>query len=221
MDIKFTDFNGAKDSFERRHASLWDQVFRSLTSLPLHLKDSDQSGKQGSLIFDPVGTNFSIRESLTQENWVANVPVPKKFNFLGSGVDFVKNGVVVEVQFSNYPFLLNNAVRAELLFKSKENMAGAQIESLILITKGHMFPASNSTLYYEQGVNQLTELSRNDVLEIPIRLVGLFSAFGTVSAKYTGYHAPRYSRTVIDRSDRLVTIARGSGAQSRCRLSFE
>lgn len=220
MDIQFVDFNAGDVTFAERFASRWDEVANALSSLPLHLKDSDQAGRQGSLIFDPVGTNFAIKHYLQGLGWAANVPVPGKFSFLGTDVDFVRDGVLIEVQFSNYPFLLNNAVRAELLYKSREHMAGGPIEALVVIAKAHMFPASNSTLYYEQAIRQLTELSRNEVLEIPIRVVGLFSPVGTVEVHHTGYHAARYSRTVVTQDKKSVQITRGRGANSRSSLRF-
>jgi hypothetical protein len=130
----------------------------------------------------------------------------------------LNDGIVIEAQFSNYPFLLNNT--AELLYKSKVLMADAPIEALIIITKAHMFPASQSTLYYEQAANQISELARNNVIELPIRLVGLFADIGTQQAIFTNYHAPRYSRTVVERSERQVRIAAGRNPTSRCRITF-
>ena len=73
----------------------------------LHLKQSDQAGIQGSLIFDPVGTNEFVKTRLRRhENWLANPPIPDQLGFLGTDVDFVVNGMLVEIQFSNRPFLL-------------------------------------------------------------------------------------------------------------------
>lgn len=43
-----------------------------------------------------------------------------------------------------------------------------------------MFPASNSTLYYEQAVNQLTALIKYQVFDVPIRLIGLFEQQNTI-----------------------------------------
>ena len=93
---------------------------------------------------------------------------------MGTDIDFGKAGVIVESQFSNYPFLLNNTLRSELFFKAGTTFAGYATQLLILITKALMFPASNSTLYYEQAVRQLTALTDNHVFDVPIRLVGLF-----------------------------------------------
>jgi hypothetical protein len=220
MDIEFLDFNGSDALFGKRFAAEWQEVAAALESIQPHLKESDQANIQGNLIFDPVGTNWAIKDKLEKCGWHPNVTMHSDFSFLGTDVDFVKSGVLVEVQFSNYPFLLNNTVRAELLFKSRLPMAKAPIDALVVITKAHMFPASNSTLYYEQAVKQLTELARHRVLDIPIRLVGLFTRRGLIDATFTGYHTARYSRTVVDRSSRKCRVSAGPTGRSRTKISF-
>jgi hypothetical protein len=189
-----------------------------LSSMPLHLKASDQAGIQGRAIFDPVGTNQHIANELTAapHNWQAHISIPDAFSFLGTDVDFAKNGVVVEVQFSNYPFLLNNTVRSELFFRAQTAFHQLPTRLVVIVTKAGMFPSSNSTLYYEQALNQLTALAQHAVFTVPIRLVGLFEATGNVTATWTDYSAARYSRTIGGRSPRQFTIA--NGRAGRCRI---
>jgi len=127
--------------------------------------------------------------------------------------------MLVEIQFSNYPFLLNNTVRSELFYKAKTPLAGKPIELAVIVTKARMFPASNSTLYYEQATKQLTALAENRVFDVPIRLVGLFSPeSGVVPAQYTNYSASRYSRTVVKRVEMQCQITGGRTDRSRCTL---
>ncbi|WP_375472780.1 hypothetical protein [uncultured Nostoc sp.] len=84
-----------------------------------------------------------------------------------------------------------------------------------------MFPASNSTLYYEQAVNQLTALAKNQVFDVPIRLVGLFEQQNTiVPIIWTEYLSKRYSRTVNTRISRQCQINAGRSARSRCLLNL-
>ena len=146
---------------------------------------------------------------------------PPQFSFLGTDVDFGKNGLIVEAQFSNYPFLLNNTIRSELFFKAKLNLSGIPTLATVILTKGHMFPASNSTLYYEQARNQLNALATNRVFDSPIRLVGLFAPrIGTLPVIWTEYAATRYSRTVRTRMTRQCTVGAGRNASSRCRMTL-
>lgn len=220
MLLEFTDFHNATELFSGPLASAWEQIKSVIMTTHVHLKESDQAGIQGNLIFDPVGTNFAIKQGLERLEWRSNVAIPRAFNFLGTDIDFVKFGLIVEVQFSNYPFLLNNTIRAELLFKSKTRLDASPIEAMVIITKAHMFPASNSTLYYQQAVNQLSELARHNVVAVPIRLVGLFAPQGRTEAVFTNYHNPRYSRTITEQRTREVVVSGGRTPNSRARIAF-
>lgn len=189
--------------------------------MPLHIKASDQAGIQGNPIFDPVGTNEYIKTALVQVGWHSNILIPAAYRFLGKDVDFGKAGVILEIQFSNYPFLLNNTLRSELFFKAGTQFVGQTTKLVVLIAKAQMFPASNSTLYYEQAVNQLTALIQNNVFDVPIRLVGLFEQQNAaVQAVWTVYHSTRYSRTVKTRLSRQCHITPGRLAGRRCVLNI-
>lgn len=126
-----------------------------------------------------------------------------------------------EAQFSNYPFLLNNVVRSELFTKANLVLDSNPVDSVIIITKASMFPASNSTLYFEQAVNQLDELNRHHVFDVPMRVVGLFENISSiVDALWSEYTAARYSRTITKQRNRKCKISPGKRANSRCVLSL-
>ncbi len=219
MLVKHTDYNRAQELIGESFAKEWEELLNVLKAMPLHVKASDQAGIQGSLIFDPVGTNEYIKREMLKLGWGANIPIPEKYNFLGTDVDFLKSSFLVEAQFSNYPFLLNNTVRSELFFKARTQLGNSSIDAVVIITKAHMLPASNSTLYYEQARNQLTELAGHNVFDIPMRLVGLFETAGeTVSAVVTKYASSRYSRTVAAREQKQCAIVCPRIARGRCSL---
>lgn len=220
MDILIKDYNNANALIASKYASQWDEISRALSEMPLHLKASDQAGKQGQAIFDPVGTNAFIKSKMVSFGWTANKEIPK-YNFLGSDVDFVKSGIIVEVQFSNYPFLLNNLLRSELFFKAGTKFTDHAVQLLIVITKSNMYPSSNSTLYFEQACNQLDALSQSNVFDVPIRLVGLSSPISaTVPCKWTIYDDPRYSRTVISQKDTNAKITSGKRKNSKVTITL-
>ena len=219
MIIKVTDFNAADKVIASSHQAEWQELERVLEQMPLHLKASDQAGMQGSRIFDVVGTNHYIKNALTRPElaWGANIQIPPEYRFLGTDVDFCKSGLLVEAQFSNYPFLLNNILRSERFFQSKTVLCGHEVGAIVLITKGHMFPASNSTLYYEQAASQLTSLAKIKVFTMPVRLVGLSERTGVpLRIKITDYMNPR-SRQVVAQLDYDCTIT-PSGGRGRCTL---
>lgn len=217
MDLKITDFNASETIFGKTHAREWREVEAALRRMPLHLKASDQYRKQGSLIFDPVGTNAYIRTTLGPHAWQA-ANIAQEFAFLGIDVDFAKSGVILEAQFSNYPFLLNNLLRSELFFRERVPFAGAPLTAVIIVVKAAMFPASNSTLYYEQALKQLNGLAMYRLFSVPLRLVGLFSPIQRgVQAVFTTYSAARYSRTINKHVGIVCDISSGRG--ERCKIT--
>jgi hypothetical protein len=220
--ITCEDFNGAHKHFGvgGGNAPEWLEVEQALTQMYLHLKPSLQAGILGDPIFDPIGTNLHIKTALHACGWAVNEPIPAEFYFLGSDVDAIKNAVVLEAQFSNYPFLLNNLIRAELLHKGRVPIAGSAVEGLIIVTKCVMFPASQSTLYYEQAVSQVEALSKNHVFDLPIRLVGLSEEVGTTVPAVWSEYDGRTSRTIVRTTNYKCDITAGARSPGRCRLTL-
>lgn len=218
MLLRTTDFNAADAVIQKSFARPWRDLVEVLEAMPLHLKASDQARIQGTPIFDPVGTNEHIKTQLEQRGWSAGIPIPREYSFLGTAVDFGREGLLVEVQFSNYPFLSNNTIRSELFFKAGLELGGHRTGAAVIITKAQMFPASNSTLYYEQAVRQLTALTKNRVFDVPVRLVGLFERTEQqIEVCFTDYGA-RYSRAVGKRTSRICLISPGRRARNRLQL---
>jgi hypothetical protein len=177
-----------------------------LEEMPLYLKASDQRNRVGRPIFDPKATNSHIKNAL-QTSWNCDVSIPEQFTFLGNNIDFEHSGLIVEVQFSNYPFLLNNVIRSELFYRSYTQFSTENTSIVAIITKAGELPASNSTLYYEQAEYQLESLRRNSIFNIPIALIGSFPPSNDrFPAIWTDYDDPRYSRTVIDRREVTISV---------------
>lgn len=215
MDLKWTDYNGASELLDGNEA--WDDLAAVLANMPLHLKSSDQKGKVGSPIFSPVGTNLYVKHHLSKrDGWESNISIPTELRFMGKDVDHAKQGVVVEVQFSNYPFLLNNTIRSELFFKRETSFAGHGIKALIVVTKAGKFPSSNSTLYYEQAITQLTGLDGHEIFTLPVRVVGLFQEVGVeVPCVVLTYAEKRYSRTVDTEVPKRCKLTEGGSPNSQ------
>lgn len=153
--------------------------------------------------------------------WKANIRIPSQYKVLGKDIDFGKAGVIIESQFSNYPYLLNNILRSEFFFKAGTVFASEPTQLVVLITKAKMFPASNSTLYYEQAVEQLTAFAEHQILDIPIRIVGLFENENSpISVTWTVYSSTRYSREVKTRETRQCQITSGKSSRSSCTITI-
>ena len=214
--IESTDFNGAGRLIADRYPAQWKEVEEIIEAMPLQVYGSDEAGKQGNLIFNVKGTNSHLKDAFLDRDWGANVQIPAAYRVLGTDVDFVKDGVLVEAQFSNYPFLSNNILRSDVFFKNRVPMGGGPVGLLLIITKAWMFPASQGTLYYEQAVNQLRLLLENGAFEVPARVIGMFEERNSiVDAVWTKYTEARHSRTEAARENRRVRISPGTTARSR------
>lgn len=220
MLVKYTDFNNAGALIESDFAQDWAEIERVLRGMSLFLKGSLQAGIEGRPIFDPVGANLYIKDELDFLKWKTQVPIPEEFRFLGTDVDLAKQGAIGEVQFSTYPYLLNNLVRSELFFKSKTVFDERSTQILFYITKARMFPASNGTLYFEQSERQLASLATNHVFDIPIRLVGLFEPYDTRVPVHFVNYVGRTSRTVVETKTASCIITTGTRTTSRDLLTL-
>jgi hypothetical protein len=218
--LKTQDFNNAEGLFAGKFAARWAELADALAKFPLQLKASQQEGKEGSAIFDPVASNAVIKDDLARRKWPTNTPIPEGVAFLGTDVDFFVEGLLVEAQFSNYPFFLNNVVRSALLAKSKTKLGNSHVEAVAIIAKAHMFPASNSTLYYEQAVNQLTEFSKHGVFDVPVRVVGLFSDIDCEVPAVWNQYPGRYSRAPTKSETVKCILRAGSRANSICKIDI-
>lgn len=217
MLVETRDFNGADRVL--RNDPTWAEIQAALEAMPVHVKLSDQKGKQTELIFDPVGTNAQIGQDLGEDaGWTKGPPLPEKYERLGIGVDFAKNGVVVEAQFSNYPFFFNNIVRMELLYRAQQEIDGRPIRALVVIAKAKLFPASNSTLYFEQALGQIEALGGLNFLTVPIRLVSLSAKMDEPVAMRRLKYPARYSRDPETTTDVQMVICRREGSKVACRI---
>ena len=135
-------------------------------------------------------------------------------------MDYGINGVLAEGQFSNYPFFLNNVFRTNFFCKKGVVFDGiGRVDASIIVTKVRALPASNSTLYYEQALDQMRFMLEAEALATPTRLIGLAVDVGTpFSAKLSTYKERRYSRTVVRRTAVRCELHKGPRSNSRCRI---
>ena len=219
MQILWEDFNGAATTVARSYPAEWREIERVLSHMPLHLKGSGQRGIVDTAIFDPIGTNEYIKRALQSLGWETNIGIPAEHSYFGTDVDLAKRGVVGEAQFSTYPYLMNNLVRTDLFHRLDVRIVGERIGLLVVIMKSRVFPASQGTLYYEQGLRQIHALADSNIFKIPTRLVGFFeeapTAIDAIWTQYTG----RTSRTIVSQDTRRCQIDPGRTPRSRARIT--
>lgn len=206
MHYNYSDFNGAAEVFNSSALAEWQSLHDILTLVPFCLQPSDQAGKVGVPIFDPKATNAHLTSLAAERGW-SKIVVPSGLEMFGLDWDGGRAAVLAEWQFSNYPFLWNNVIRSEAVFKSKVILDGLEpVDGLVIVTKSGALPASNSTLYYEQACAQLNAVTEYNTFEIPIRVVGLFPPDSkSVDAVWTEYPG-RYSREGVSTTRRFAVL---------------
>lgn len=198
MDSAVTDFNDAAAYYTGDGAQEWAEIEGIIRRMPLYFQGSLQAGIGGRPIFDPKATNAYLTSHALALGWRI-IPVPADLREFGTDWDAGKRASLAEWQFSNYPFLWNNVIRSEAVYKSGVRLENLEaIKALIVVTKSGAFPSSNSSLYYEQAKAQLSSVTKFKTFSIPIRLVGLTIApeIESVAVTWSEYEG-RTSRTLI------------------------
>jgi hypothetical protein len=211
MDVEIRDFNTADEYFDGEGAAEWAEVEGVLQNLETHLHASDQAGIAGRPIFDPKGTNAALDAAVRALGWIA-VPVPNALTMFGKDWDAGKGGTLAEWQFSNYPFLWNNVIRTQAVVTGQVVLHGVGTTcALIIVAKSGAFPASQSTLYFEQARAQMEAVFRLGAFSLPVRLVGLMAPpratqLPVVWSTYSG----RNSRVPLTREKVEATVTWGT-----------
>jgi hypothetical protein len=215
MEFVQEDFNGADELFGGPSAAEWADIDAVLRATPIFLQGSDQRSRQGKPIFDPKATNAHLTAQCAIRDWKA-IPVPDELTAYGVDWDGGKNTILAEWQFSNYPFLWNNIIRTEAALRNRVNLPHVGVpKGLIVVTKCGMFPASNSTLYYEQALAQIRPAIELGVFATPIRLVGLSILEGAreIQATWSEYGNARYDRAPVVQRTRRFEVALKKGGK--------
>jgi len=202
---EYVDFNSAAEYFDGPGSDRWDEIDAVIGSIPPQLQPSDQRERLGTPIFDPKATNALLTKGAAKYGW-DRVPVPADLGSFGVDWDAGQGPVLAEWQFSNYPFLWNNIIRTEAIYQSQAVLPqlGQPVDALIVVTKSGRFPASNSTLYFEQALAQIKTVTTLGVFNVPIRLVGLtIDPSATKLEVDWNQYSGRYGRAIAT-TDRVV-----------------
>jgi hypothetical protein len=208
VQYEVEDFAGAREYFDSDGADEWHDLENVLNGCTIQLQPSDQAGLNRKPIFDPKATNRELTDRAADYGWSA-IPVPVELQMFGNDWDSGKNRTLAEWQFSNYPFLWNNVIRTQGVYRSNIALKGMQgVDALVVVTKSGRFPSSNSTLYFEQAKAQLEAVMGFQTFTLPIRLVGLTLEPGvsSVEASWNAYAGTRYDRVPATRELRKFDV---------------
>ena len=181
-------FNHGRDAIDGRFTDEWVEIEQAISRVDAELhktKTSQEITTPGKRLFSPKGLNQAFREQLNPHGWnsvrvrceysqehYVNDYRPKSPT--GRGVpfrdmDFVKNGLSVEVQFGKYAFMVYN-VCAKMTIFHKMGHIDAGVE--IVPVKQFADEMSTGVSYFEQFVWGLEQRGVSNI-DIPVLIVGI------------------------------------------------
>ena len=181
-------FNNGKEVIEERYnAELQEitEVIRSVGSAEHKNKVSQEKTMPGKMLYSPPSLNKAFKAAFSERGWQNQrvaCDYPTEY-YVGDyqpeqsprgafrEMDFLKNGVGVEVQFGKYAFMVYN-VCAKMTIFHKMGFIDAGVE--IVPVKEFADGMSTGVSYFEQFVWDLEQRGVSDI-DIPVLILGITS----------------------------------------------
>lgn len=188
--MRFAGFYSLKNGrsvIEAEHDGEWREianVIAGVDSSVYRTKLSREKTKQGRVLFSPPALNKAYKAGFYGHGWktvrvncdysaeeyvsdYTYEPAQGAFREM----DFVKNGVGVEVQFGKYAFMVYNVCAKMTIFR---NLGHIQAGVEIVPMKDFAVQMSSGVSYFEQIVWDLKTRGESDI-DIPVLVVGITS----------------------------------------------
>ena len=179
-------FNNGEEFIERNYNLLLAEAKEVITAVDAQqhkTKRSKEKTMPGKVLFSPTSLNKAFKKEFSQRNWQTirvSCDYPENYytpNYqpkeLAKGafreMDYVKEGLGVEVQFGKYAFMVYN-VCAKMTIFNKMGFINAGIE--IVPIKRFADEMSTGVSYFEQFVWDLEKRGVSD-LDIPVLILGI------------------------------------------------
>lgn len=179
-------FNRGKQVIQRKHKLLIEEIKGIITAVDAgghRTKKSEEKTMPGRMLYNPDSLNKAFKAEFYARHW-QNVRVKCEYptNYYVGGyhpekmkggafreMDFVKDGLGIEVQFGKYAFMVYN-VCAKMTIFSKMGFIDAGVE--IVPIKQFADGMSTGVSYFEQFVWDLEKRGVSNI-DIPVLVLGV------------------------------------------------
>ncbi|MGH9942284.1 MAG: BglII/BstYI family type II restriction endonuclease [Pyrinomonadaceae bacterium] len=179
-------FKNGLNEISQRHPHLLAEVkeaIHAVDALRTKTKLSKEKTKVGRLLYSPVAINKAFQKELFPKGW-KNLSVDCEYptthyledyeirsNLKGAfrDMDFVKDGLGVEVQFGKYSFMVYNVCAKMTIFR---NLGFINCGIEIVPVKALALEMSSGVSYFEQFVWDLESRGVADI-DIPVLILGI------------------------------------------------
>lgn len=180
-------FNNGRKVVERNYPKLLTEIKEAITSIDEEshkTKISEEKTMAGELLYDPKSRNKAFKTDFKRIGGWAPIRVKAEYSVkyyedgykakaMNKGafreMDFVKQGLGVEVQFGKYAFMVYNVCAKMTIFKNL-----GHIKAGVEIVPGKLFveQMSSGVSYFEQFVWDLEARGVSNI-DIPVLILGI------------------------------------------------
>jgi hypothetical protein len=185
-------FNDGKEFINKKYKHLLDQIKDVISAVDASqhkTKKSKEKTMLGKMLFNPISLNKAFAKEFYDRQWrkvkvrcdyptgyyVTDYEPERMKGGAFREMDFVKEGLGVEVQFGKYAFMVYN-VCAKMTIFNKTGFIDAGLE--IVGTKRFVDEMSTGVSYFEQFVWDLEARGVSNI-DIPVLILGVDSATTT------------------------------------------
>lgn len=186
--VALFSFNDGQRVMEEERSSELSEIYsaiRSVDAEKLITKKSRESRRGYRMLYSPRELNQALREALEPNGWQrvrVNCDYPteyyvdeykpsKKIPTAHREMDFVKDGIGIEVQFGKYSFMVYNVAAKMTIF---HNLGFINVGVEIVPVKELASNMSSGVSYFEQFVWDLQHRGTADI-DIPVLIIGIAS----------------------------------------------
>jgi Restriction endonuclease BglII len=179
-------FNEGAKVVRKRHAKLLDEVRTAIAGVDAKFtktKTSREKTMPGAVLYSPRAINNAFKAQFGSRGWETvrvKCDYPTKYYVKGEParvspkgafreMDFVKNGLGVEVQFGKYAFMVYNVCAKMTIFRNLQHITcGIEIVPI----KSFAEEMSSGVSYFEQFVWDLEARGVSNI-DVPVLILGI------------------------------------------------
>ena len=182
-------FNDGREFINKKYKHLLDEIKDVISAVDANqhkTKKSKEKTMLGKMLFNPISLNKAFRREFYDRQWrkvkvkcdyatgyyVKDYEPERLKGGAFREMDFVKEGLGVEVQFGKYAFMVYN-VCAKMTIFNKIGLIDAGLE--IVATKRFVDEMSTGVSYFEQFVWDLETRGISNI-DIPVLILGIDSS---------------------------------------------
>ena len=179
-------FKNGLDEITKRYPHLLNEVkdaIKAVDAAPTRTKLSREKTKVGRMLYSPVALNKAFQKQLYPLGWknqsvdceyptthyLEDYEIRSSLKGAFRDMDFVKDGLGVEVQFGKYSFMVYNVCAKMTIFR---NLGFINCGIEIVPVKALALEMSSGVSYFEQFVWDLESRGVADI-DIPVLIIGI------------------------------------------------